>query len=112
MGTQLGSITNNHLSLTCKVCKSHKLLAVAVLIERLGWEARLADVVPKLTCSHCKAKGQVEFQIVYVGHSGEALLGGKATKDPKSDGIVSEPKNLPLDSEWETSRGKAYGVFP
>lgn len=56
----------------------------------MGWEARLADVVPKLTCSHCKAKGQVEFQIVYVGGSGEALLGGKATRDPKPTGTVSE----------------------
>jgi hypothetical protein len=88
--TQLGSISGNHLSLTCKVCQSHKMLAVAVLIERLGWEVRLADVVPKLTCSHCKAKGAVEFQIVYVGSSGEAMLGGKATKDPKPTGIVSE----------------------
>lgn len=90
MGTQLGSISGNHLSLTCKVCRTHKMLAVAVLINRMGWEVRLADVVPKLTCSHCKAKGQVEFQIVYVGGSGEALLGGKATRDPKPTGTVSE----------------------
>lgn len=86
--TQLGSITNNHLSITCKVCRSHKMLPVKMLIERLGWEARLADVVPKLTCSQCKSKGQVEFQIVYVGGSGDAMLGAKAAKDPKSDGIV------------------------
>ena len=88
--TQLGSITNNHLSLTCKVCRSHKMLPVKMLIKRLGWEARLADVVPKLTCSHCKAKGQVEFQIVYVGSSGDAMLGAKAGKDPKADGRLSD----------------------
>lgn len=84
--TQLGSISGNHLSLTCRVCSYNKLFAVAGLIERLGWEARLADVVPKLTCSRCKAKGKVEFQIVYVGGSGEALLGGKSTIDPKPTG--------------------------
>lgn len=66
------------------------MLAVAVLIERLGWEARLADVVPKLKCSQCKAKSQVELQIVYVGGSGEAMLGAKATRDPKPTGRVSD----------------------
>jgi hypothetical protein len=64
------------------------MLAVAVLIDRMGWEARLADIVPNLRCSSCKAKGQVEFQIVYVGGSGEAMLGARFTKNPKSDGIV------------------------
>lgn len=56
------------------------------LTDRLGWEARLQDVVPNLRCSRCKAKGQVEFQIVFVGGSGEALLGAKAVKDPKATG--------------------------
>lgn len=88
--TQLGSISGNHLSITCKVCRTHKMLAVKPLIERLGWEARLQDVVPNLRCSSCKAKGQVTFQIVFVGGSGEALLGGKATKDPNPTGRLSD----------------------
>lgn len=78
------------MSITCKVCGYNTLLAVKPLLVRLGWEARLQDVVPKLTCSHCKAKGQVEFQIVYVGGSGEALLGGKSTRDPKPTGKLSD----------------------
>jgi len=86
--TQLGSISGNHLSITCKVCGYNTLLAVNPLLDRLGWEARLQDVVPNLRCSSCKAKAQVEFQIVYVGSSGDALLGAKATKDPKSDGRI------------------------
>lgn len=86
--TQLGSITNNHLSITCKVCGYHKLLPVKVLIDKLGWEARVVDVIPRLFCSHCKAKGQVEHQILFVGDSGEAMLGAKVMKDPKSDGRV------------------------
>jgi hypothetical protein len=87
--TKLGSISGNHLSITCKVCGYNTLLAVKPLIERLGWEARLTDVVPNLRCSSCKAKGQVTFQIVFVGGSGEALLGGKATKEPKPTGRLS-----------------------
>ena len=86
--TQLGSITNNHLSLTCKVCSYHTLLPVTVLIDKVGWEARLQDVVPRLSCSRCKGKGAVEFQILFVGGSGDAMLGAKAVKDPKSDGRV------------------------
>lgn len=84
--TRLGSISGNHLSITCKVCKSHKMLPVKPLIDRLGWEARIQDVVPNLRCSSCKAKGQVTFQIVFVGGSGEALLGGKDTLDQKPTG--------------------------
>lgn len=60
-----------------------------VLIDKVGWEARLQDVVPRLSCSRCKAKGAVEFQIVYVGSSGEAMLGAKAVKDPKATGKVA-----------------------
>lgn len=86
--TQLGSITNNHLSLTCKVCSYHTMLPVTGLIDKVGWEARLQDVVPRLSCSRCKAKGAVEFQILFVGGSGDAMLGAKAVKDPKSDGRV------------------------
>lgn len=44
--------------------------------------------MPNLRCSSCKAKGQVDLQIVFVGGSGETLLGGKAAKDPKADGTV------------------------
>lgn len=88
--TQLGSISGNHLSLTCKVCDYNTLLAVKPLIDRLGWETRLQDVVPKLRCSGCKAKGQVTFQIVFVGGSGEALLGGKSVIDPKPTGRLSD----------------------
>lgn len=65
------------------------MLPVKPLIDRLGWEARLQDVVPNLRCSRCKAKGQVEFQIVFVGGSGEAMLGAKATRDPKPTGKLS-----------------------
>lgn len=86
--TQLGSISGNHLSLTCKVCSTHKMLPVEPLIDRLGWEARLQDVVPNLRCSRCKAKGQAELQIVFVGGFEEAMLGAMTAKDPMVMGRV------------------------
>lgn len=42
--------------------------------------------MPNLRCSRCKAKGQVEFQIVFVGGSGEALFGCKASKIQNTTG--------------------------
>jgi hypothetical protein len=86
--TQCGSISNNHLSLTCKVCRSYRMLPEKVLIERLGWEARLANAVPRLICSHCKAKSQVDFQLVYVGSTGDAMLGTTVSKNPNATGRV------------------------
>lgn len=86
--TQLGSITNNHLSITCKCCGHHTLMPVQFLIEKLGWEIRLQDITRRFTCKHCKAIGQIEYQIVYVGGSGEALLGAESRQHPKSTGTV------------------------
>ena len=86
--TQLGSITNNHLSITCKCCQHHTLMPVQFLIEKLGWETRLQNIIRRFTCKHCKAIGQIEYQIVYVGGSGEAMLGAESKQHPKSTGVV------------------------
>lgn len=43
--------------------------------------------MPQLRCSGCKAKGEVGFQIVFVGCSGEAMLGAEGKKHPKATGI-------------------------
>lgn len=74
-----------------------KVDLIATLRQVACREARMQDVVPNLRCSGCKAtrygridlEGQVTFQIVFVGGSGEALLGGKATKDPKPTEMLS-----------------------
>jgi len=87
--SQLGSVSKNHLSIISKVCKTHRMLSVKVLIDRLGWEALSQDVVPNPRCSCCKAKGQVDFQTVFVGESREAMLGAKAIRDPKPTGRLS-----------------------
>ncbi|GGC19784.1 hypothetical protein GCM10011363_40590 [Marivita lacus] len=65
------------------------MLAVKPLIDRLGWETRLQDIVPKLRCSACKSKGYIELQIVYVSGSGEALLGAGDKKPENETGWKS-----------------------
>lgn len=75
--TRLASISNNHLGLQCKACEHSSLLAVQLLIDRLGRETTVHDAVAKLRCSHCKVKGQASFVITYVGGSGQAMLGAR-----------------------------------
>ena len=78
--TRLASISNNHLGLQCGLCGHNSLLAVQLLIDRLGRETNVHDAVAKLRCSSCGAKGKASFVITYVGSSGEAMLGAKAQK--------------------------------
>jgi hypothetical protein len=75
--TRLASISNNHLGLQCDLCGHNSLLAVQLLIDRLGRETNAHDAVKNLRCSKCKAKGKASFVITYVGNSGEAMLGAK-----------------------------------
>ena len=65
------------------------MLAVKPLIDRLGWGTRLQHIVPKLRRSACKSKGHIELQIVYVGGSGEAMLGAGDKKPDKDTGWKS-----------------------
>ncbi|MHA6326784.1 hypothetical protein [Roseivivax sp. CAU 1753] len=75
--TRLDSITKNHLALTCSLCGHTSMVAVKYLIDTVGRETDVQEVVPKLRCSKCHVKGQATFVITYVGGSGEALLGAK-----------------------------------
>jgi hypothetical protein len=75
--TKLASITKNHLALKCEACGHQSMIAVKGLIDRLGREISVHDVVKKLRCSACKTKGQASFVITYVGESGLALLGAR-----------------------------------
>ena len=67
--TRLASISNNHLGLQCDLCGYNSLLAVQLLIDRLGRETSIHDAVRKLRCSNCGAKGKASFVISYVGNS-------------------------------------------
>ena len=75
--TRLASISNNHLGLQCGLCGHNSLLAVQLLIDRLGRDSNVHDAVAKLRCSSCGAKGKASFVITYVGGSGNALLGSR-----------------------------------
>lgn len=78
--TRLASISNNHLSVTCDQCNHTALLPVTSLIEVFGREASVPHVVKRARCSECGAKGRNTFRIVYVGGSGEAILGARADR--------------------------------
>lgn len=78
--TELASISGNHLYIECKNCKHNHMIAVQELIKKFSKEARVQDLVTKMRCAHCRAKGQVDFRIVYVGHSGIAMLGAAVNK--------------------------------
>jgi hypothetical protein len=72
--TRLASITNNHISFECK-CGHTSLIPVTAFIEKFGREAELNVVVQKAQCSHCRIKNNAESRIVFVGGSGQAMLG-------------------------------------
>ena len=63
-------------------------MPVQFLIEKLGWEVRLQNITRRFTCRQCKAIGQIEYQIVYVGGSGDAMLGAESKLHPKPTGTV------------------------
>ena len=79
--TRLASISNNHLGLQCDLCGHNSLLAVQLLIDRLGRETNVHDAVKRLRCSSCGAKRKAYFMTTYVGGSGEALLGARNKGD-------------------------------
>ena len=73
--TKLSSITINHLELTCTLCGHSGEIAVKALIEVLGRDMDVWDVVKRARCSRCHVKGQNTFRILYIGASRDAMLG-------------------------------------
>ena len=54
-------------------------MPVTAFIQKFGLEATVDEVVAKARCSKCRLKNMAESRIVFVGGSGEAML-GTATK--------------------------------
>jgi hypothetical protein len=52
---------------------------VTAFIKKFGLEASVDEVVAKARCSKCRLKNMAESRIVFVGGSGQAML-GTATK--------------------------------
>jgi len=82
--TRLATITNNHISFEC-ICGHTSLVPVIAFIEKFGREAELNDVVAKARCSHCRIKNQAESRIVFVGGSGQAMLGTATRQETKEE---------------------------
>lgn len=76
--TTLSSITDNHLSLTCKACGHSALVAVAGLLNTITPDTTVQQVRQQARCSHCKVKDLIGCQIVFVGNSAVAFNGRKA----------------------------------
>lgn len=75
--TQLASITNNHIAFMCS-CGHSPNVPVVDLITKYGREVTVAEVMRRAKCSSCNLKGRFEFRIIYIGGSGEAMLGATA----------------------------------
>lgn len=76
--TQLASITNNHLALTCNLCGHSAHVAVSALIRVFGKDMDARDAAKRAQCNRCRVKGQNTFRIIYVGGSPDAMLGARA----------------------------------
>ncbi len=78
--TRLASITNNHLALTCDLCGHSAHMPVKALIEAFGMDMDARDAARRARCTRCRVKGQNTFRIIYVGGSGEAMLGARGKR--------------------------------
>ena len=59
------------------MCGHQSMIAVQHLIDRLGGEISVHQVIPKLRCAGFGTKGKATFVITYVGASGAAMLGAR-----------------------------------
>jgi RNase P subunit RPR2 len=73
--TRIASITNNHLALSCNRCGRSAQIPVTTLIAVFGSDVTIQDAARRAQCSRCHVKSQNTFRIIYVGGSGEAMLG-------------------------------------
>jgi hypothetical protein len=54
---------------------------VFLFFEKYGKDAILNDVVKNARCTRCKIKSNAESRIIFVGGSGEAMLGTRTRND-------------------------------
>ena len=78
--TELQSMSTNHILFDC-ACGHSAKMPVSLFIEKYGKDAILNDVVKKARCTRCKTKGNAESRIIFVGGSGEAMLGTRTRND-------------------------------
>jgi hypothetical protein len=78
--SELQSISNNHISFDC-ACGHSAKVPVSLFIKKYGEDTILNDVEENARCTRCKIKGNAESQIIFVGGSGEAMLGTRTRND-------------------------------
>jgi hypothetical protein len=47
------------IDVTCQQCHKGKLFKPDELAAKVGWHFRFEDLIPKMHCQHCGAKGAV-----------------------------------------------------
>ena len=60
-------------------------MPVTAFMEKFRREVELNDVVTKARCSRCRIKNQAESRIVFVGGSGQAMLGTATRQETKEE---------------------------
>ena len=78
--TLLASVRSNHLAVTCN-CGHSALISIGELAAQYP-ALRICDVLERLRCTSCKAKGGLDARIVYRGESDIAMLGAAQNKAP------------------------------
>ena len=80
--TNLSTIPQHQLSITCGLCKHHTLLEVADLIAVVGGDTTAHEVRQRARCNNCGVKGNNTYQIVYTGNSDIAMDGAGSASNP------------------------------
>jgi hypothetical protein len=65
--TQLSTIPDHTLSITCGVCKHTSVLEVANLILVVGGDATAHDVRQRHVCKQCNTRGENTFKVISKG---------------------------------------------
>ena len=65
--TQLSSIPDHQLNISCGVCKHSSVLEVANLILVVGGDATAHDVRQRHVCKQCNTRGENTFKIIFKG---------------------------------------------
>lgn len=73
-GTRLSSIPAHHIHVEC-VCGHSAEIEVTPLLQRMGNDATVRDVLALVRCSACHARQIRHARIIYSGGSDVALKG-------------------------------------
>jgi hypothetical protein len=88
--TPIGELTKWHLEIHCGRCRRRRSLRLDHLAERLGRDARVMDVLRRLTCSRRSDNGPCggkPARVVLI----ELHIHGKSTRKGRSVVVVDNP---------------------